>query len=762
MVFPPGDNNPIDIYPVKHPLDGTEMLEIWNEGTTKLYGVVDDIVTLATLASGNQVSVDAGVGVASLSIPLSVNVIRTTGYYVAGDGGGALYKRVTSQPAHAGKWQSADGAWWEYVPDSGETNVLAFGADPSGVVSSSTAINHAIAYAATFSPMRAVYAPRGNYKIATEVTIPTLFAFRGDGTQNTIFIPTMTDGTACIRVAAAGQFVTLRDFAINSGISMDVFRAGTLAPNCVGLQMSDPAPDYGVSISRWYVENINVYGCRTGVHFKGWIGTAINLWIVCCEIGLRGEWLNGVSISPRIEVCRQSFYLTESYAVTILNLQDEGDCLNKIASTVDYCTSVTFLNPYWEAGTQYPLYHPHVVIGGSVYCRNVIMTGVFVETNNLQPGMPAIDFQSTYGMRIDGYVGDGELGTPPVGYPYRITANCSDVSQSMSSRTTFYHYMDDSRELDAVINYFPNPYFECWLRGWSAITLHNATFARNIYTTRRGRNSVTVTASAGTNNNYIAFHIQGIRVLQQTWAERTFRVGAWIFIPDITEFNAGTHTATPDISMYVTDGSATLESASRAPGHLMPGSWNFIYSDYATPQTLVNDVQIRIWVNRTSHNCTGNEYIVVDNILVCDAHVPIDAIMHAQHKDDEFCPKFIDGVAIMGGRALPADANQLYERGDQILRDDVGPGESPGWVCIGGAVGGDATAWEPMPCLEQRVTYLQLLNLPALPGTRAGARIFVTNALNATETTGNGTGCWCYLNSAGAWLADWSGLVVTA
>ena len=67
MVFPPGDNNPIDIYPVKHPLDGTEMLEIWNEGTTKLYGVVDDIVTLATLASGNQVSVDAGVGVASPS-----------------------------------------------------------------------------------------------------------------------------------------------------------------------------------------------------------------------------------------------------------------------------------------------------------------------------------------------------------------------------------------------------------------------------------------------------------------------------------------------------------------------------------------------------------------------------------------------------------------------------------------------------------------------------------------------------------------------
>lgn len=43
----------------------------------------------------------------------SVNVLVTGGYQAAGDNGGALYKRVGAAPSHAGKFQSADGAWWE-------------------------------------------------------------------------------------------------------------------------------------------------------------------------------------------------------------------------------------------------------------------------------------------------------------------------------------------------------------------------------------------------------------------------------------------------------------------------------------------------------------------------------------------------------------------------------------------------------------------------------------------------------------------------
>ena len=51
--------------------------------------------------------------VATVTIPESVEAIRTTGYSVSGDGGGGLYVRVETEPTHPGKVQSADGAWWE-------------------------------------------------------------------------------------------------------------------------------------------------------------------------------------------------------------------------------------------------------------------------------------------------------------------------------------------------------------------------------------------------------------------------------------------------------------------------------------------------------------------------------------------------------------------------------------------------------------------------------------------------------------------------
>lgn len=68
--------------------------------------------------SVRQIGVTA-VGVAAKTIPASTTSFRTSGYYAAGDSGGALYVRVSSEPAHAGKLQSADGAWWalaERVP----------------------------------------------------------------------------------------------------------------------------------------------------------------------------------------------------------------------------------------------------------------------------------------------------------------------------------------------------------------------------------------------------------------------------------------------------------------------------------------------------------------------------------------------------------------------------------------------------------------------------------------------------------------------
>lgn len=50
---------------------------------------------------------------AAATITSGVAYLRTAGYSTAGDGGASLYKKVGSQPSHAGKFQSIDGAWWE-------------------------------------------------------------------------------------------------------------------------------------------------------------------------------------------------------------------------------------------------------------------------------------------------------------------------------------------------------------------------------------------------------------------------------------------------------------------------------------------------------------------------------------------------------------------------------------------------------------------------------------------------------------------------
>lgn len=67
-------------------------------------------------AGNNWSSFITASAVQSTNIPALVSYFRTAGYNTPGDGRGALYKRVASEPIHAGKIQSADGAWWEECP----------------------------------------------------------------------------------------------------------------------------------------------------------------------------------------------------------------------------------------------------------------------------------------------------------------------------------------------------------------------------------------------------------------------------------------------------------------------------------------------------------------------------------------------------------------------------------------------------------------------------------------------------------------------
>lgn len=77
----------------------------------------------------------------------NVQLVMTGGYYLAGDGGSALSRRVVSEPVHEGKFQSADGAWWELSPLNAQVNEKQFGGIGDGVADDYDAVQNAVDYA---------------------------------------------------------------------------------------------------------------------------------------------------------------------------------------------------------------------------------------------------------------------------------------------------------------------------------------------------------------------------------------------------------------------------------------------------------------------------------------------------------------------------------------------------------------------------------------------------------------------------------------
>lgn len=85
----------------------------WVQGGTNVKATGAQVAALAGALS-DPFEFDTKAAVQAATISGSVNHIRIAGYTSYGDGGGANYVRVASQPGHALKIQSADGAWWEW------------------------------------------------------------------------------------------------------------------------------------------------------------------------------------------------------------------------------------------------------------------------------------------------------------------------------------------------------------------------------------------------------------------------------------------------------------------------------------------------------------------------------------------------------------------------------------------------------------------------------------------------------------------------
>ena len=117
------------------------------------------------------------------TVPAGISQLFLRGYAEAGDGGAANYKRVASEPGHAGKIQSADGAWWEIAERL--YTFKQFGATGDGTTDDTTAINNAVSAAATTGVGR-VHGPAGTYIVSAAIIGQSGVHIFGDGIGATI------------------------------------------------------------------------------------------------------------------------------------------------------------------------------------------------------------------------------------------------------------------------------------------------------------------------------------------------------------------------------------------------------------------------------------------------------------------------------------------------------------------------------------------------------------------------------------------------
>lgn len=156
-------------------------------------------------APGDQVNFASVAAASAATITSTVQFLRVAGFALAGDGGAALYKRVALAPSHPGKFQSADGAWWEIAEAVIDPRML--GAKWDDATDDGVAINNAIAID------RPVAFPKGTARSSVDIVANKQNRIYGAGYKSTEIKFTGTAGT--FLVSAPGETI-VEDFLITT------------------------------------------------------------------------------------------------------------------------------------------------------------------------------------------------------------------------------------------------------------------------------------------------------------------------------------------------------------------------------------------------------------------------------------------------------------------------------------------------------------------------------------------------------------------
>lgn len=329
------------------------------------------------------------------SFPSNVLFVETAGYYSPGDGGGALYKKVSSEPSHMGKFQSADGAWWELYEQM--ISVRAFGAKGDAISDDSQYFYRAYDYLKSKgggTVLIPATAQGLNYAFFNPVYIDTLADVAFQGIGNPYLMSYMNAGQTMFNIGT-GTTITQRSIVFNdlrifgdsssaTGTAIYVFYCTTFRMNRVTIYNHKGRGLSADNCYALYLNDCNITGNGEGnVYLSGASGNGA-LFTHCtfnnAPVGKFSVHIDGTSGAPH-------------YGTTFQSCMIE---FNDIGIMATYVHAINLKGCYFEFNT-------------GNHFRIVDCKGVSIDGNSL-------------------FSGAGFIGTSD---GVKIVSNCGEVGASI-------------------------------------------------------------------------------------------------------------------------------------------------------------------------------------------------------------------------------------------------------------------------------------------------------------------------------------------
>lgn len=557
-----------------------------------------------------------------------------------------------------------------------------YGAVADDDVDDTAAIQAAADYAIA-SGYDTVFIPTGTYIVSATVNLGRMRLI-GNG-RGSVIRSTITDGSAVLSFASGANYFSVEGIRIDSDVDGDEFIAGTAdGQNCIGIKIISSGGTYS---ARYFMRDVIVYGLKTGYDINGFIGTLDNVWAVDCETGLVGTNLNSTRLHLRFENNRTDFVITSSNGIHFDQYISEGGAFQSgvATSTIDGCLGVTFTTAYFEQKRNVPF----ITFGATSEVSSLSLQNILVSMANDASSdydIYPLAFDKVDGLNISGYFATGYHDNR-----YSTTTSTKNIVDNTShANNDNYGPHDASLNMGVVRNYFPNPNFDLWFRGWPAVIVTRATMSQETTLVRRGQNAVRLTLDAAQSNGYITWLFND-SYLGPKLAGKTVTVYSWIWIPDTDDFDPndlGAQAVEAYISVYTdgTDGGTTNGGTS----HTVRGAWNLMRTTASVPADATR-IDVSVYMAMYSGTSAGDEYCVIDSMYIVEGSGQDVAVVNGWIADSDLIQtRSIGGLMYSRNDSAPTDTDQIYEVGDKTEKITAATNDTMGWICTTAGAGGTA------------------------------------------------------------------------